>query len=634
MSFRLKTILGIAAIEIILLAGLIISGLFYLRNSTEAELLKRGQVTAQLFATMISDAVLSLDLATLDSLVQQTLSNDGIVYVRVRDASGLVLSEAGDDKALAAHFLANEDLKSTKDDDRLDIAYPVKAAETLFGVVEIGLATNQTKAIYADAQRWMFTIAATEILLVAVFGLVLGNFLTKQLALIRRAASRVASGDFGYQVEVRGRDEIAQTASSFNQMSRSLAAFATQALEAKRVAEEGQDYAETVLRDALNSMPQGVLIVTPDDKVSFMNTGYAELYDGSCLIEQKETKLEPVLSMMLSLQDDETESFKPVFIQERLEKLYDIEKNQQWQTRLKDGRQIMTSQRRMSDGGVVIVDNDITDLFEALARNQKLELELMQSNKMESLGTLAGGIAHEINTPVQFVGDNLRFLRGAFMSLTAFMSSITGPSVLSPGKLNKELDELDWDFLSEELPDAIAEALGGVDRIAMIVEAVRTYSHPESEHPTEEDLTKIIDNALTVSRNQWHSTADVDCSFEGDLSAVRCYPGKLSQVFINLVVNAAQAIAETSQISKGKIKILAERTAAGVEIRIEDNGPGIPEHLLNKVFDLFFTTKAPGSGTGQGLAICQSIIEKNHGGRLTVSSQIGVGTTFRVCLPK
>ncbi|MEQ9446046.1 MAG: HAMP domain-containing sensor histidine kinase, partial [Rhodospirillaceae bacterium] len=98
--------------------------------------------------------------------------------------------------------------------------------------------------------------------------------------------------------------------------------------------------------------------------------------------------------------------------------------------------------------------------------------------------------------------------------------------------------------------------------------------------------------------------------------------------------NAAQAIAETSQISKGKIKILAERTAAGVEIRIEDNGPGIPEHLLNKVFDLFFTTKAPGSGTGQGLAICQSIIEKNHGGRLTVSSQIGVGTTFRVCLPK
>ena len=632
MSFRLKTVLGIAAIEFVLLAILVVSGLHYLRSSNEAQLLERSQVTARLFSTMTSDALLSLDLATLDALVEQTLQNDDILYVRVRNANGLVVAQGGDAGALEADFSEDDSIGATSDDMRLDVSAPIVSAGKEFGRVEIGLSTTAIEATLLDATRWMLSIAAMEILLVAVFGLLLGTVLTKQLALLRKGAKRVAQGEFGYQLRVSGRDELADTSDSFNRMSRALAEFAREAEEARRKAEAEREHAETVMRDAMNSMEQSVVIVDPQDKIEFVNDAFMETYpevSAKGKMPQSFVELSCLLSEQLEPADDDGESLNALLEAAAPEQGADVTENMQWQSRTLDGRVLMNSRRQMSNGGVVVVETDISELFDAVERNRRLEMEVMQSQKMESLGTLASGIAHEINTPIQYVGDNVKFAHESFSDLNRVLTDLRA----GKGDLETALEEVDWDYVSEEVPRALQEATDGVQAVSRIVSSVKALSHGDNSEKTLYDLSSLIENVVTVSRNQWKYCAEIRCDTDEGLGQVPCYPGDLSQVLINMVVNAAQAIEEAEEVRAGLIRIAATREKDEALISIVDNGNGIPEDKIERIFDLFFTTKAPGVGTGQGLAISRSIIEEKHGGRLSVESEVGVGTTFKICLP-
>ncbi len=621
MSFRLKTVLGIAAIEFVLLAILVISGLHYLRSSNEAQLIERSQVTARLFSTMTSDALLSLDLATLDALVDQTLQNDDILYVRVRNADGLVVAQGGDADVLEAEFVEDETIAATGNDLRLDVSAPITSAGKQFGRVEIGLSTKAIEATLAGATRWMLSIAAVEIILVAVFGLILGTVLTRQLALLRAGARRVAEGEFGYQLQVKGRDELADTSSSFNQMSQALAAFARQAEEARQKAEAEREHAETVMRDAMNSMEQAVVIVDPRQRVEFVNEAFKGSYPdiGGEAMPREFSALSRVLADRL--EPAEPDTVLPIEAADAADS--------HWQSRTLDGRVLMNSRRRMSNGGLVVVETDITELFDAIERNRRLEMEVMQSQKMESLGTLASGIAHEINTPIQYIGDNVRFAQDSFGELNVAMEALRK----GEGNLEEALEELDWPYLCEEVPRALQEATDGVQAVSRIVSSVKALSHGDATEKTLYDLSELIDNVITVSKNQWKYCAEIRCDTDESLGQVPCYPGDLSQVLINMVVNAAQAIEETDEVRAGLIRIGATLEDDAAQISIEDNGGGIPEDKIDRIFDLFFTTKSPGVGTGQGLAISRSIIEEKHGGRLSVESKVGVGTTFRIHLP-
>lgn len=632
MSFRLKTVLGIAAIEFVLLAILVVSGLHYLRSSNEAQLLERSQVTARLFSTMTSDALLSLDLATLDALVGQTLQNDDILYVRVRNANGLVVAQGGDAGALEAEFSEDDSIGATSDDMRLDVSAPIVSAGKEFGRVEIGLSTTAIEATLLDATRWMLSIAAMEILLVAVFGLLLGTVLTKQLALLRKGAKRVAQGEFGYQLRVSGRDELADTSDSFNRMSQALAEFAREAEEARRKAEAEREHAETVMRDAMNSMEQSVVIVDPQDRIEFVNDAFKETYpeiSAKGKMPQSFVELSCLLSEQLEPADDDGESLNALLEAAAPEQGSDVTENMQWQSRTLDGRVLMNSRRQMSNGGVVVVETDISELFDAVERNRRLEMEVMQSQKMESLGTLASGIAHEINTPIQYVGDNVKFAHESFSDLNRVLTDLRA----GKGDLETALEEVDWDYVSEEVPRALQEATDGVQAVSRIVSSVKALSHGDNSEKTLYDLSSLIENVVTVSRNQWKYCAEIRCDTDEGLGQVPCYPGDLSQVLINMVVNAAQAIEEAEEVRAGLIRIAATREKDEALISIVDNGNGIPEDKIERIFDLFFTTKAPGVGTGQGLAISRSIIEEKHGGRLSVESEVGVGTTFKICLP-
>ncbi len=285
---------------------------------------------------------------------------------------------------------------------------------------------------------------------------------------------------------------------------------------------------------------------------------------------------------------------------------------------------------RSASGDVLYVlfeAHDMTDFVTMQARNRELEMEVMHGQKMESLGTLAGGIAHEINTPMQYIGDNLKFVRDSFADIAA---KLEAPATTPDD---------DTRYLLDEIPAALGEALEGVERVRKIVGAVKEFSYPDSGHKAWADLARALETTATVSRNQWKYVADVAFDIEPDLPLVFCELGEINQVILNLIVNAAQAIEEHNQsvpattMDKGLITLSLKRDGDHVVLGVADTGTGIrPEHR-DKVFDLFFTTKPPGRGTGQGLSICQSIVVRRHGGRITVDSEMGHGTQFRVQLP-
>ncbi len=302
--------------------------------------------------------------------------------------------------------------------------------------------------------------------------------------------------------------------------------------------------------------------------------------------------------------------------------------------------------------GCVVAHIDVTDQvglrqMEQRARLAELELErkLAQSNKLEAIGELAAGIAHEINTPVQYVGDNITFLAQGFDELQALLESadsllrvVDEAAHPEPAPVRDYLETVDedLDFLAAEIPDALDQAREGVERIREIVRAMKEFSHPSGRERADVDLNRTLQTAATVTRNVWRYVADLTFDLDDDLPPVPCYLGPFNQVVVNLLVNAAQAFEEQNRPTDGglgRLTIATRRTGSVAEITVADDGPGIPPEAVARIFDPFFTTKEVGRGTGQGLAIAHQIVVNQHGGTLSVDTVVGQGTTFTITLP-
>lgn len=275
---------------------------------------------------------------------------------------------------------------------------------------------------------------------------------------------------------------------------------------------------------------------------------------------------------------------------------------------------------------------DITNRTLQEQHRKQLEAQLSQAQRLQSLGTMAGGIAHELNTPIQFVTDNTKFLADAFKDLRSAVGALQ--ERIGADAAAAVAAEFDLDYLDQEVPQAIAQSLEGLARIADIVLAVKRFSHPVGTNKEDNDINEIIRTAAMVSKNQWKYVADLDLNLAPNMPLVRSNAGELNQVFLNLIVNAAHAVEEKGDAAqKGKITVTSLATPQGVEIRIADTGVGIKPEIKNRIFDLFFTTKAPGRGTGQGLSLVHAFVAKNHGGTIDVQSEPGHGATFIVTLP-
>lgn len=280
-----------------------------------------------------------------------------------------------------------------------------------------------------------------------------------------------------------------------------------------------------------------------------------------------------------------------------------------------------------------IVVRDISERVQQEQERLRMMERLSESNKFESLGTLAGGIAHEINTPTQFVSDNLRFLEEGIETLLD-IAQHAAPLAQMPGaeSFAQKLALADIDFLKNELPAATAQALDGMRRIGEIVRAIKEFSYPSSKTPAPFDLNHAIESTATVTKNQWKYVAEMELDLAPDLPLVTAVEGEINQVLLNVIVNAAQAIAEKKSDAPGRIVITTRKADENVEIRISDTGPGMSDEVRQKIFEMFFTTKPPGQGTGQGLAITHAIIHR-HGGRIDVKSEPGAGAIFTILLP-
>jgi PAS domain S-box-containing protein len=288
--------------------------------------------------------------------------------------------------------------------------------------------------------------------------------------------------------------------------------------------------------------------------------------------------------------------------------------------------------------GYTIIGADITD-------RKKLETQLQQSQKMEAIGQLAAGIAHEINTPTQFVGDNTRFFQDAYEDLIQIIRDYenlieqTKAGTLQAEQIQaveKRIEDIDLAYLEEEIPVALQHTLKGVERITKIVQAMKIFSHPGMLVKEPTDINQEIEKTITITRNEWKYVAKMETDFDPSLPDVPCFRAELNQVILNMIVNAAHAIAEANgdQSSQtGTIRIQTYHKDSWAKIRISDNGAGIPEDIRHKIFDLFFTTKGPGKGSGQGLAISHSVVVEKHRGTLDLESQEGKGTTFIIGLP-
>jgi PAS domain S-box-containing protein len=287
--------------------------------------------------------------------------------------------------------------------------------------------------------------------------------------------------------------------------------------------------------------------------------------------------------------------------------------------------------------GAANISWDITQL-------RLMQRQLVQAQKLESIGQLAAGIAHEINTPIQYIGDNGKFLEEAFQDLFRVIDArrraldglLQDPTVAgSLAELDRAIADVDVDYLHDEIPRAIAQLLEGVAHVARIVRAMKEFSHPGQVEMTPVDLNRTIESTAIVSRNEWKYVAELTTDLDPALPPVPCLASEFNQVMLNLIVNAAHAIADAvkGNGSKGSIRITTRVDGPWVEIRVADTGTGIPESIQSRVFDPFFTTKEVGKGTGQGLAIAHSVVVQKHRGTIRFESKPGIGTTFIVRLP-
>lgn len=277
-------------------------------------------------------------------------------------------------------------------------------------------------------------------------------------------------------------------------------------------------------------------------------------------------------------------------------------------------------------------------LKDEMQSKENIQKELLQAQKLEAVGQLSAGIAHEINTPTQYVGDNIRFLQDSFADVLRVLGAVEERSKSEAAEADaepaREADEVDIEFLREEIPRAISESVEGIDRVSSIVRALKDFSHP-SKSRIPEDLNRAIESTAIVARNEWKYVADLELDLDRDLPPIPCVLSEFNQVILNLIVNASHAVKSVvgDGGAKGRIRISTRLSDGEAQIAVEDSGAGIPKDIVDRVFEPFFTTKPVGAGTGQGLAIAHNVIVEKHGGTLAVDSEPDTGTTFTIRLP-
>lgn len=391
---------------------------------------------------------------------------------------------------------------------------------------------------------------------------------------------------------------------------------------------EAAQSAEVRLRIAIEGIPEGFALCSIAGIVTMRNRRLGKMVERA----GGHIDAEPTLrSILTSCAED------PQMIHDYLDAWYTrVAKPMEF--RCRTGLIYVARTQISPDNSILLTLGDVSEQRRAQDAEKRLEEERRQAQKLEAIGTLAGGIAHEINTPIQYIGDNVRFVASLLPDLIRLAEEVRktedSHSLESAwGTISGIVNGIDLDFIREEAPLALEQTLEGISSVSRIVLAMKEFSHPSLKDPVPFDLNRNIENTVTISRNEWKIVATVDLDLDPAMPPVTGLPGDLNQVFLNMVVNAAHAIEDARKPELGVIRITTRRSDDVVTVTIADTGCGIPEQNLGKIFEPFFTTKDVGRGSGQGLAIAHDIVTRKHGGRIAVDSLPGEGTTFTIIIP-
>lgn len=531
MSLRFKTVIGVALIEAVLLALLIVTVMGHMRENAHEELMKRSSTTVKLFASTAKDPVLSYDLASLDTFSQELLSNPDIAYVRIRETDGRILSTTEEEGVDPIPFVEDTDLASV-DDGVFDASATISEGGIAYARVELGINTSSINYKIDQARQLTTFIAVVEMSLVALFSLLLGNYLTKNLGGLRSAAKSISQGDYTRQLTVKSKDEIGEALIAFNHMSTALRE--TQA--------------------ARNEFEQELIELNQS------------------LEDHVERRTEKINAQMLELQ---------------------------------------------------AANETIADT----------QAKLLQSEKLASLGQLSAGIAHEINNPIAFIHSNVKSLSeyvDVYQKLLQLFQSSRDVKQDEIDALMLRIAELeeeeDIEFINEDINSLIGDTLDGALRVKDIVKGLQEFSHINGDAKTSCDINACLNSTLKIVKNDFKNRCTVVTDFD-EIPLVHANQGEINQVLLNLLVNGGHAVG-----TNGTVSLKTEFVDGMVVISVQDDGSGIEQANLDKIFDPFFTTKEVGVGTGLGLSISYGII-KDHGGTISVESEIGQGSTFTIRLP-
>ena len=650
MSFRLKTILGIALIELSVMAILIAVNQFSLGGTARTQLYERVRSTGDLFATMVADAVISTDLATLDAMIENTLGSDELVYIRVRSASGAVLSESGDFTALTQPFVADADFEAAQTDQRVDIAAQIRIAGQTFGSVELGVSTARVEAEMASALRWNMIVAALGMSLVAIFGYLLGSVLTGQLSSLRQGARTIAQGDLGHQIEVRGRDELADTARCFNDMATTLARDRL-ALETKQSELLDKRDRAGLIVHAMTDIASGrsdvpVPDCDRDDEIGDMARATVVFQNAMNEVQEARAEQARLIHAFDQLEEQVAifgEDGASIFLNtafrrfnaDVLEELPDTfsyaafleaglargafpgaaGQEEDWLTRrLADGpgdglpveiarapdRTLLVCRTTVAGTGMVVSSSDVTELKTSQA-------QLIQASKLATLGEMATGIAHELNQPLGVIR----------------MASNNCIKRIAKGHLDPEYLTGKLERMSDQ-----------TERASQIINHMRIFGRTADGEDRTFDLIGALENACDLMGTQLAS-AGVGLSRQLPDTRIHVTGQQVmfEQVILNLLSNARDAMEANDSDTPSRIMVsLSEPGPDQISVIVEDTGGGIPEAVLDRLFDPFFTTKPPGKGTGLGLSISYGII-RDMGGSIAATNS-DVGARFRIDLAK
>ena len=403
-------------------------------------------------------------------------------------------------------------------------------------------------------------------------------------------------------------------------------------IRARKASQDAVRESESRFRAIFESAAVGMVRVALDGKIADCNAAFSTMLG----VEREDVIGQSIFAHMHA---DEVEGARQLFKNLSV----DVTAGHQVERRYvsRDGSIVWTKQTisfvRGPEGSPVFA----IGVVENVTAQKNLEISLRQAQKLESVGQLASGIAHEINTPVQFVSDSVHFVREAVADLFSVVRSYRAlRDVVAESQPTAVAEAIaaeasaDLEYLEEQLPKALDRALDGLQRVATIVRGMRAFAHPDQKEKAPSDLNDALETTITIARNEYKYVAEVETDF-GDLPPVVCHVGELNQVFLNIIVNAAHAIGDVvgGTERKGCIRIRTWREDDFALIAITDTGSGIPEAVRHRIFDPFFTTKEVGRGTGQGLAIARSVVVEKHQGALTFETELGRGTTFTIRLP-